>query len=187
MDRLAAFSCAALGIGAALALSGSSRETGAHAPSASTPPAWTEVGWPFGPDPWGKGRAFRCRGGACGAETTVYLRAKFGLCNCATGIEGDSDLDRMGDLYLLGDGFAPAGEGRPIAVGHMKGRSRFYGIAAPAGHRGAAIAIGYSDRCDMVVATARLAGGRPEALEPALLDFLGSAPVMRWTEAALGL
>src|SRR4051812_9799526 len=48
--------------------------------------AWTEVGWPFPLDPWGPGRAFRCKAADCGSEVTLYLRAKLGLCNCTTGV-----------------------------------------------------------------------------------------------------
>jgi hypothetical protein len=44
----------------------------------------------------------------------IYLRAKLGFCNCTTGVADDDDLDRMGDLYLIGD--SPLGAGRQINV-----------------------------------------------------------------------
>ncbi|HEX2114105.1 MAG TPA: hypothetical protein VHM01_06840, partial [Alphaproteobacteria bacterium] len=88
-------------------------------------PAWTEVQWPFSADPWGRGRAFRCATADCGAEINLYVRPKLGFCNCTTGIADDEDLDRMGDLYLIGD-VSPLGAGRPISVAWMKGRSRAY-------------------------------------------------------------
>ena len=49
-------------------------------------PAWNEVQWPFAMDQWGKGKAFRCKAADCGAEVAVYVRAKIGFCNCATGV-----------------------------------------------------------------------------------------------------
>jgi hypothetical protein len=47
---------------------------------------WTEVKWPFPIDQWGSGRAFACKATDCGAEVSLYLRAKLGSCNCTTGI-----------------------------------------------------------------------------------------------------
>ena len=65
-------------------------------------PAWTEVKWPFPIDQWGTGRAFACKAADCGAEVSLYLRAKLGSCNCTTGIAEDADLDRMSDFDLVG-------------------------------------------------------------------------------------
>src|SRR5262249_61411374 len=65
------------------------------------PAAWTEFQWPFPLDQWGVGRAFRCRAADCGADIDLYLRAKLGFCNCATGVSDDADLDRVADLELL--------------------------------------------------------------------------------------
>ncbi|MGY4506290.1 hypothetical protein ACVWYH_010247 [Bradyrhizobium sp. GM24.11] len=61
-------------------------------------PVWTETDWPFGADPWGKGKAFRCKADDCGGEVQLYVRAKLGFCNCATGVADDADLEQMGDL-----------------------------------------------------------------------------------------
>ena len=33
---------------------------------------------------------------------TLYLRAKVGFCNCTTGIAEDEEIDRVGDLSLVG-------------------------------------------------------------------------------------
>ena len=84
------------------------------------------MAWPFAPDAWGKGKAFLCKASNCGTEINLYIRAKIGFCNCTTGIADDADLDRMGDLDLLGGQVAALGDGRPITIGHMKGRSRAY-------------------------------------------------------------
>ena len=55
-------------------------------------PVWTEVGWPFPLDQWGRGRAFQCKAADCGREVKLYLRAKIGFCNCATGVADDAEL-----------------------------------------------------------------------------------------------
>ena len=58
------------------------------------------------------------RGAAdCGAEIELYLRAKLGFCNCATGVADDAELDRVGDLELLSDKFKGFSDGRTIKVG----------------------------------------------------------------------
>lgn len=149
-------------------------------------PLWTEVAWPFSNDPWGKGKAFRCRAADCGAEVKIYLRAKRGFCNCTTGVADDEDLDRMGDLYLLGE-VSPLGTGRPISVAWMKGRSRAYAltIANPFGKT--VISVAFTERCDMIVATAVLGQDRVAAVEQGVLEFLNGNTVMRWAEITLGL
>jgi hypothetical protein len=35
-------------------------------------PVWTEAHWPFPVDPWGKGKAFRCKALDCGSEVHLY-------------------------------------------------------------------------------------------------------------------
>ena len=170
------------GLAAALAWSGLSQRAVATGPR----PAWTEVAWPFALDQWGKGKAFRCKAADCGAEVNVYLRAKLGFCNCTTGVADDDDLDRMGDLYLVGE-VSPLGSGRPISVAWMKGRSRAYALNGrnPLGRT--TISVAFNDRCDMVVATAVLGSDRPAAIEPGVIEFLNGNTVMRWTEVTLGL
>lgn len=148
---------------------------------------WSEVGWPFAPDEWGKGKAFRCRVANCGTEINLYVRAKLGFCNCYTGIADDADLDRMGDLHLVGNKTSALGAGRPITVGHMLGRSRAYTLTAPGSLGRTAISAAFNDRCDMIVATVVLPHDRPDAIEREAIEFLNSRTVMRWAEVTLGL
>jgi hypothetical protein len=96
-------------------------------------PVWAEVKWPFPIDQWGTGRAFLCRAANCGTEVTLYLRAKLGSCNCATGVADDADLDRMSDFDLVGGDVSPLGAGRPIAIAWMKGRARVYTLTLAIG------------------------------------------------------
>ncbi|UQR62604.1 hypothetical protein LRP30_38660 [Bradyrhizobium sp. C-145] len=145
-------------------------------------PVWSETDWPFGADPWGKGKAFRCKAEDCGGEVQLYVRAKLGFCNCATGVADDDDLDKMGDLALIGKA-TPIGAGREIIVGPMRGRSRHYRVE---GNRNA-LSLAFNQRCDMVAATALVGPGAPASLEPAVLAFLNSDRMLKWAEIALGL
>ncbi len=149
-------------------------------------PAWIEVQWPFPLDQWGKGKAFRCKSADCGVEVTVYVRAKIGFCNCATGVSDDEELDRISDYDLIGNKLAALGPGRPIAVAWMKGRSRAFMLSGqPAGK--SALSVGFNDRCDAIVATAVLGHDQPGSMEPAVLEFLNSKTVVHWAEVTLGL
>ena len=69
----------------------------------SSQPDWTEVQWPFPMDEWGKGKAFRCKAADCGAEVSIYIRAKIGFCNCTTGVSDDDELTRLSDFNLMGE------------------------------------------------------------------------------------
>jgi hypothetical protein len=157
------------------------------APATSIRPAWTEVKWPFPLDQWGLGRAFKCSAADCGREVDLYLRAKLGFCNCTTGVSDDGELDRVGDLELLSAAFDGLGEGRPIAVGWMNGRSRPYAVAMRHGAPQTALAVAFNDKCDVVVATVLAERSRLAAAERAALEFLNGDVVLRWVEKELGL
>jgi hypothetical protein len=153
----------------------------------STPAAWSEVKWPFPIDQWGTGRAFQCRAGDCGTEVNLYLRAKLGFCNCATGVSDDTELDRVGDLELLSDKFEGLSDGRPISVGWMQGRSRPFHVTIPYASPRTALAIAFNDKCDVVVATVVAEESRVPAAENAALAFLNGDLVLHWAEKELGL
>ena len=150
-------------------------------------PSWSEVQWPFPMDQWGKGKAYRCKPSDCGAEVTVYVRAKIGFCNCTTGVSDDEELDRISDYDLLGNKLAALGPGRPIAVAWMKGRSRAFTVGGPQPLGKSALSVGFNDRCDAIVATAVLEHEQPAAIEPTVLEFLNSKTVVHWAEVTLGL
>src|SRR2546421_11492218 len=93
---LAAVSVLMLGLAAASLLPTRSAPDRAEA---ATPQAiWYEVPWPFPIDQWGTGKTFVCRAADCGAQVTVYLRAKIGFCNCTAGVADDEELDRISDF-----------------------------------------------------------------------------------------
>jgi hypothetical protein len=148
---------------------------------------WSEVRWPFPIDQWGTGRAFLCKPADCGTEVNLYLRAKLGSCNCANGVADDNDLDRMSDFDLVGAEVSPLGAGRPITIGWMKGRTRAYTLLDPNQLGRSAISVVFNDRCDMIAATVILPHDQPHTIEPGVLEFLNSPPVLHWAEVALGI
>jgi hypothetical protein len=155
--------------------------------AAASRPVWTEVGWPFPIDQWGRGKAYRCKAAECGVEVSLYVRAKIGFCNCTTGVADDEELERVSDRELFGDKTVAREPGRAIAVAWMKGRSRVYIGLGNVTAGASALAIAYNDRCDVIVATAVVASGDALSFEPAVVGFLNSEPVMRWAERRLGL
>ena len=150
-------------------------------------PVWTEVQWPFPIDEWGKGKAFRCEAADCGVEVNFYIRAKIGFCNCTTGVSDDDELDRLSDFSLMGEKRSVLGDGHPIRVAWMNGRSRSYTIADPYRPSKSALAVAFNDHCDAVVATIVVAHDRPAAIEPSVIEFLNSQTVIHWAEITLGL
>jgi hypothetical protein len=160
-----------------------------HGGVVATPshPVFSEVSWPYPADEWGTGKAFRCEAANCGAEVNLFVRAKIGFCNCKTGVSDDDELDRLSDFRLMGEKLSVLGPGRQINVAWMKGRSRAYAISDPYRARSSALAIAFNDRCDAIVATAVVAQDRPSAIEPSVIEFLNSKPVLHWAEVTLGL
>ena len=77
--------------------------------------------------------------------------------------------------------------GRPIGVHGMDGRSRRYALGGNGAKGRSVLAIVFHDRCDMVVATAVVAGDEPAGHENAVIEFLNSEEVQRWAEVTLGL
>ena len=175
----------ALGMAGVLAGGSMTLGAGRQPANAGKPAAWSEVKWPFPLDQWGVGRAFRCEAAECGADISLYLRAKLGFCNCATGVSDDAELDRVGDLELLSAKFNGLRDGRAITVGWMQGRSRPYQVALRYGSPRTALAIAFNDKCDVVVAT--VVADDVSTAQGAALGFLNGDLVLRWAEKELGL
>jgi hypothetical protein len=152
--------------------------------STSAHPVWAEAAWPFPIDQWGQGWAYRCKAADCGTEVNLYVRPKFGFCNCQTGVADDAELDRVSDLDLLGTKTAALGPGQPIKVLWMKGRSRGYKVAAPSAK--SVLELAFNNSCDVFVATV-LAGDAPIAHEEAVLGFLNGDEMRNWAAQVLGL
>ena len=187
MSKLTAIMSAAVLLWVGLAGSPAQQSGAADRALAAAPqPSWTELPWPFPMDQWGKGKAFQCKAADCGAEVTVYIRAKIGFCNCAAGVADDEELDRISDFDLMGNQLTALGPGQPITLAWMKGRSRAFSVEAQRAGR-SALSLGFNDRCDAIVATAVAGLDRPAAIEAAVLEFLNSRTVLRWAEVTLGL
>ena len=147
-------------------------------------PVWSETTWPFPIDQWGQGWAYQCKAADCGTDVDLYLRPKLGFCNCQTGVADDEELDRVGDVDIVGREASALGPGRPITVHGMKGRSRGYAVSAPAAK--SVLSLAFNNRCDVVVATV-VAGEEPAAQEQAVLEFLNGDLILHWAEEVLGL
>jgi hypothetical protein len=145
---------------------------------------WQEIAWPFPRDGWPAGRAFRCGAAACSEGIEVYVRPKIGFCNCDAGVADDDEVDRVADLDLLSERFAPLQAGNVIRVADMPGRIRAYDLRMTDGSRHAAIGIAVSRRCDLLVAVAQ---GRGDAtdMQRAALDFLASSKMSSWMTAVM--
>jgi hypothetical protein len=155
--------------------------------AASPQPVWTELPWPFPMDQWGKGKAFACKAADCGTQVTVYIRAKIGFCNCSTGVADDEELDRISDFELIGSRATAQAPGRPISIAWMKGRSRPFDAEGAMGAKLSALSVGLNHRCDAIVATAVAAPVRAPDIEPSVLEFLNSRPVLQWAATTVGL
>ena len=153
---------------------------------ASVAPAWAEVPWPFPFDPWGPGRAFRCAAASCGSELAVYVRPKVGFCNCNTGVADDDEIDRVGDVVLLGEDYRPLRPGNSVTIGTMPGRARAFTVRnGPAARYALGVAV--AKKCDALVATVVSDGPLSAAHEKAALALLDGARVAPWAEASVGL
>lgn len=109
------------------------------------------------------------------------------ICNCATGVSDDIELERVSDFSLVGGELQPLDVGHPAAMAWMKGRARAYVITSPAYRGKGAISAAFNDHCDAVVATIVLPQNRSAAIEPRVFEFLGSGPVLAWAKTSLGL
>lgn len=158
-----------------------------HHQSSTDRPVWAEVVWPFPVDEWGGGWAFECKAADCGSDVQLYLRPKIGFCNCQTGVADDEELDRVGDVALVGSESSALGSGSPVKMDWMKGRSRGYKVAAPSGSdRLPLLSLAFNPfnhTCDLLVAT--VVGG-DVAQQQAVLEFLDGDLVRRYAEELLG-
>jgi hypothetical protein len=145
---------------------------------------WREIAWPFLRDGWPAGRAFHCDAPACGEDVELYVRPKIGFCNCDSGVADDNEVDRVADLDLMSQRFAPLEPGRVIRVADMSGRLRSYDLRMADGSRHAAVGIALSRRCDLLVAVAKGSGDAP-GVQRAALAFMESMAVKKWMLAAL--
>jgi hypothetical protein len=171
---------------ALLASDTSATGSAARLPS-DAPAAWTEVEWPFRMDQWGHGRAFHCAAAHCGAELDLYLRAKVGFCNCATGVSTDDEIDRVGDTELIEGAKVALAPGHAVTVGFMRGRVRPFRVDNRFASPQAALAIALNNKCDAVVATVVGREALTPVQEQAALAFLSGEKVQSWARNTTGV
>jgi len=174
--------CASLAVGLLCLLAG---DIGS-APGDTRSNGWSEVTWPFLTDQWGTGRAFRCESEQCGSKVYVYLRAKIGFCRCATGVSDDDEIDRIGDVELIGPEYKALASGHPITVGTLVGRVRLFLVARPFQSRVSALAVALANHCDAIVATVVAEPDIRAVEEQAALAFLRSDTVQLWAQVNTG-
>jgi hypothetical protein len=149
------------------------------APGPADDEGWRPIAWPFPRDAWPVGRAWRRD------ALEIYVRAKLGFCgNCDTGVVTDEEVDRVIDLDLLDERFAPAQEGTPIRIAHLPGRARLYRYKLRNGALRHAEGIAVSQKCDLVVAVivGDVAG---EQARKSVHRFLESNTVQAWVNQQL--
>jgi hypothetical protein len=145
---------------------------------------WQEIAWPFPRDGWPAGRALRCGAASCGDTVEVYVRPKIGFCNCDSGVADDDEVDRVADLDLMSERFAPREAGRVVRVADMPGRIRAYDLRMADGSQRAAVGIAVSRRCDLLVAVAQGKGNAADVRRIAL-EYLASGKMTSWMIAAM--
>jgi hypothetical protein len=187
MSKALAFAVAVAGAGL---MAGSVAVFGVRAPIPANPtavePVWNEVKWPFLLDQWGIGKAFTCLPADCGIKVDVYVRPKIGFCNCSTGVSDDSELERVADTDLVSPKTRPSGSSRPVKIGWMKGLARPYWVSDGEASE-TLLSVAYNDECDVVVAVAALGDADPAVIEPKVIAFLNSNPMVLWAKKELGL
>jgi hypothetical protein len=144
---------------------------------------WSEEKWPFPVDQWGTGPAFRCGADKCGSEVYLYLRAKVGFCRCATGVSDDDEIDRVGDVELIGTDYKPLAAGHAVKAGTMSGRARLFAVERPLQPAKTILTIALANKCDAIVATIAAESEIQTFQEANALDFLRSTGIQQWVEA----
>jgi hypothetical protein len=153
---------------------------------AAVAPEWREITWPFPLDPWDPGRAFLCQAARCGHDVRIAIRPKIGFCNCTTGVSDDEEIDRMGDLVILGPRYQPEVPGWPVALGTLKGRARRYVFEPVVGRQIHAVSLATSKACDVVVAMIDSDAPIASEVEESAISFLSRGGVAAWAEGLVG-
>ena len=96
----------------------------------------------------------------------------------------DDVVDRVADLDLMSEHFAPLAPGQMVRLADMTGRIRAYDLKTSDGSRHAAIGVAVSRRCDLLVAVAHGRDDAPE-MRSAALDFLARSEMTRWVMTAM--
>jgi len=143
---------------------------------------WREIAWSFPVDAWPAGRAFRCDSSKCGSDIDLYVRPKIGFCDCYRGVADDDEIDRVGDLVLISERYAPTSPGIAVTINGMSGRARHFSILAPQRAAFDVIGIALARSCDSIVATAVSNQQITVSAQERILELLGSKEIKNWIE-----
>jgi hypothetical protein len=171
-----------LALTAALIFYGPGLMATSSADRASETSGWSAVNWPFPVDAWPEGRAFHCGRDQCGMEVDFYIRPKIGFCDCYRGVSDDDEIDRVGDLVVLSERYAPLAPGTVVKLGNIQGRARHFAVYVPGQTKRYAIGIALSRQCDAIVAT--VVGDSPLSgrAEESAFKLLNSQEIRHWIE-----
>src|SRR6516165_6432656 len=146
---------------------------------------WAEEKWPFPIDQWGTGQAFGCAAErrrrdpplSSGKDRILPMRDR---------VSDDDEIERVGDLELIGPDYKALASGHPVTAGLMIGRARFYAVARPLQSALPVLTIALANKCDAIVATVTAEPQAQSVAEAHALDFLRSPAVQHWVEAQSG-
>ena len=151
--------------------------------AADARPVWHEARWTPPIDNWGTGMAFACDNTGCPGGVKLFARTKVGFCNCFSGVADDDEIDRIGDVDLHGDTYAPDSPGVITAIGDLKGRKRIFRIGNRLVGATHVLSIVVATDCKAVVATMVSSAPITDAEESSAVAVLGEKPFQQWAAA----
>lgn len=149
----------------------------------SAAPRFSEIAWKMPVDQWGAGRAYACAAAECGTEIRLYARTKAGFCNCYQGVADDYEIDRIGDVDIHGQDFAPRADGFVTRLGNLAGRQRSFEAWSHNAPRQHVLSIVVAEDCKAVVATLVSREPISAAAERAARETLTGGSFRRWAES----
>ena len=96
------------------------------------------------------------------------------------------EIERVGDLDLIGPDYKALGSGHPVSAGMVSGRARLFAVERPLQSARPVLSIALAHKCDAIVVTMITEPEAQGAMEAQALDFLRSAAVQHWVEAQGG-
>jgi hypothetical protein len=150
-------------------------------------PVWVETKWPFLMDQWGEGKAFRCKAADCGADLSLYIRAKVGFCSSTTGVADDDELERLSDFDFMDGHVTALAGGHDVDIAGAKGRIRAYATASSIRSHTYGFSVAFNRSSDALVATVVVSDGQPAGVEPVVIQFLNGETIQHWVKVILGL
>ena len=138
---------------------------------------WVDAPWAFARDGWPNGRGFECDAAQCGVKVSLYARMKKGFCNCDTGVAGDDEIDRVGDVDLVSRDFKAVGAGEFSRIADTPGRVRLYRAGDAF-----VLSLASGKNCDAFVAMAVAKEPINAKTTGVVTQFLNEPAFLKWVE-----